>query len=400
MKKRSIFLLLLVLTLVLPLVSASAATYYYVSGTSSLKIREKPDSTAKVKDSYRADFAVVSYKKYNTDWAYVHFSDGAEGYVMRKYLKSSSTSTMYVTKDKTPLRGGPATSFSQTGTLYQGDKVKVLTSGATWSYVSGDAGTGYVKKSLLSSKAVKKSGNAGTPYTAYVNNPAGRTVNVRKGAGTNYAVLTELDPGTEVTVEEVSGSWSRISGPASGWMMKSYLSKTAPDPTPTLAPGETAAPTKNPTAGKIRYITSPNGKSVNVRHGPSEKGYAVRASLDVGTEVTVVSSENGWSKIKCGVLTGYVKNEYLTSKKPGTTNTPKPGETPAPTKAPYKSFTGTIASSNGKSVNVRRAAGTGYATITQIKDGEKVTVVDESGNWYKITYDGITGYVMKEYVKK
>ena len=123
MKKRSVLLVLLAVMITLPLFPASAATYYYVNGTSFLRIRELPDSGARVKDSYRQDFAVVSYKKYDANWAYVHFSDGAEGYVMRKYLKSSSTSTAYVTKDGASMRSGPSASFKQTATLYQGDKV-------------------------------------------------------------------------------------------------------------------------------------------------------------------------------------------------------------------------------------------------------------------------------------
>lgn len=395
MKKRSLLSLLLVLALLLPLASASAATYYYVSGTSSLKIRELPDANARVKDSYRADFAVVSYKKYDTNWAYVHFSDGAEGYVMRRYLKSSSSSTAYVKADETPLRAGPAASFSKTADLAQGDKVKVLTQGSVWSYISAPGGTGYVRRSQLSAKYVKKSPNAGTPYAAWVSNPNGNSVNVRRGPGKGYAVDGELVPGTPVTVEKVEGNWSLITGPVSGYMMSRYLSRT----TVTPAPGTTPTP-KPSSSGKVRYITSPNGKAVNMRHGPSEKGYAVRATLEVGSAVTVVSSEKGWSKIKAGVVTGYVRNEFLTSVKPGTTATPKPGTTPVPPKPAFKSFTGTIVSSNGKAVNLRRDAGTGYATVTQIQPGEKVKVTDEKGNWYKVTYGGSTGYVKKEFIKK
>ena len=404
MKKRSVLLLLLVLVLTvtsLPLTAANAATYYYISGTSYLKIREAPDSGALVLDSYRADFAVVSYKKYDSTWAYVHFSDGQKGYVMRKYLKSSTTSNAWVTTDDIPLRSGPAVTFQSTGTLFQGDKVRVLTRGAVWCYISGNAGTGYVKKSLLSNKAVKKSGNAAVPYTAYVQNPTGRTVNVRFGPGTNYGVDDELAPGTKVTVERINGSWSEISGPASGWMMSRYLTKTPPEPTPTLAPGETATPAPTKTTSSVRYITSPNGKSVNVRHGPSEKGYAVMFTLDVGTEVVLKHTENGWSYIYAGFASGYVKNQYLTSRKPGTTPTPKPGETPEPTKAPFKSFKAYIYNENGRSVNIRQDAGTGYATVGQLKSGTKIKVMDEKGDWYYITdNDGITGYVMKQYVSK
>lgn len=403
MKKRSLLLFFLVLTLLCPLVSASAATYYYVHGTSFVKIRELPDSGARVKESYRADFAVVSYKKYDATWAYVHFSDGAEGYVMRKYLKSSSTSTAYVKSDDSALRAGPATSFAQTATLYQGDRVRVLSSGSSWSYVTADAGTGYIRKSLLSSKAVKKSGNAATPYTAYIRNPAGRTVNVRQGAGKGYAVAGELNPGTEVTVEHINGSWSRISSPLAGWVMNTYLTKTAPAPTPTLEPGTTPTPTKDPEAGKVRYITSKNGKGVNVRRGPSEKGYAVAITLPVGTKVTLLSTDkNGWCKIKSSAMlgTGYVKKEYLSKRQPGVTATPGPGETPKPTKEPFNSFAAAIVNPNGRKVNIRRDAGMGYATITQLEPGTGLTVIDEKGSWYKVEFPGGTGYVKKEYVQK
>ena len=401
MKKRSLILILMVLSLLLPLTSSSAATYYYVSGTSSVKLRESPSTNAAVKDSYRADFTVITYKKYDATWAYVHFSNGEAGYVMRKYLKASSTSTAYVTKDDTALRSGPATSFEKTSTLYQGDKVRVLTSGSTWSYVSGSAGTGYVKKSLLSSQSVPKSGNAGTPYKAYVVNANGRTVNVRRGPGTNNPVDGELAPGTEITVEHVNGSWSQITGPVSGWMMNRYISKTEPEPTPTLEPGTTPTPTKNPEAGKVRYLTAKSGSTVNIRRGPSEKGYAVAIALPIGTKVTLISSENGWSKIKSDKMvgSGYVKNQFLTSRVPGTTATPKPGETPKPTKEPFVSFSSVVINPNDRTVNVRTGPSTSYATITQLNPGTSVTVHDESGSWYKISFDGGSGWMMKDYIK-
>lgn len=404
MKKRFTLLLtalVLLATMVLP-IAASAATYYYVSGTSSVKLRANPNTDAETKSVYRKDFAVVSYKKYDKNWAYVHLSDGGQGYMMTKYLKASSSFTGYIRKDDTPLRSGPAETYGQSATLYQGDKVKVMTHGNTWSYVSGTAGTGYVKNTQISSTEVKRSGNAGTPYTAWVVNPNNRTVNVRVGPGKKYAIDVELDPGTQVTVEHVENGWCELSEPVSGWMMSNYLTKTPPAPTPTLAPGETPTPTKAPTTSKrIRYITSPNGKSVNVRHGPNEKGYAVVATIAVGSEVTVLSSENGWSRITgSGITSGYVKNSYLTSLKPGTTRTPKPGETPKPTKEPFASFTGTVYSENGRSVNLRQGAGMGYATLTQVPSGTQVTVSDETSGWYKVSFDEFSGWMKKEYVKK
>ena len=474
MKKRSVLLLVLVLALALPIVSASASTHYYISGTSFLKIRELPDSGARVKDSYRADYAVASYKKYNADWAYVSFSNGESGYVMRRYLKASKSYTGYITKNDTALRTGPAASFSESASLAQGTKVTVLTSGSAWSYISTGKGTGYVKKSLISTKPVKKNPY---PYTAYVQNPAGRTVNVRKGAGKNYAVLTELDIGQPVTVIGVSGRWYHISDPTSGWMLGVYLTRTAPSgkssssssssssavryitspngksvnvrrgpsekgygvmislpvgtkverisstdsgwtkisysgmkgdgyvkteylttKKPAAEPTPKSGSSSSSTSSKTRYITSPDGKSVNVRRGPSTTAYAVMISLKVGTKVELLSSSGGWSKIDYSGMkgTGYVKDEYLTATKPGTTPAPTPKPTPDPDG--FKSFKATVFSGEGRYVNLRADAGTAYSTVTQILSGTRVKVIGEKGDWYKISYNGMEGYMMKKYV--
>ena len=66
-------------------------------------------------------------------------------------------------------------------------------------------------------------------------------------------------------------------------------------------------------ADTTKYVTPSEG--LNVRKGPSTS-YAKIAKLSKGTEVTVISTSNGWSKIKSGNTTGYVSSEYLSSKKP------------------------------------------------------------------------------------
>ncbi len=404
MKKRSVLLILLALIVILPIMvpySASAATYYYVSGTSSLKLREGPTTDSAVRGTYGTDYAVVSYKKYDKDWAYVHFSDGSGGYVMRSYLKASSTSVAYIRRDETSLRSGPAASYGETALLYQGDKVKLLTRGAAWSYISASAGTGYVLNSSLSESFIEKSGNANMPHPAWVTNPNGRPVNVRVGPSTKDAVAYEIDPGTEVLVVHADGSWSEISGPVSGWMMSRYLTEVPPAPMPSPAPGTDSLPTREPAKQKnIRYIDSPDGKSVNVRHGPSEKGYAIVATIADGAQVEVLSIENGWSKITgSGITSGWVKSKFLTSRKPGETPTPKPGETPTPPKEPFLEFKATVYNENNRPVNLREAPGTSYATVTQINPGQQVNVIDESGSWYKITYQNYTGWMKKEFIR-
>lgn len=62
-------------------------------------------------------------------------------------------------------------------------------------------------------------------YTRYVNTNS-LNLNVRSGVGINYNVIGSLAKGTQVTVAEANGNWSRITSPLSGWVSSEYLSTT------------------------------------------------------------------------------------------------------------------------------------------------------------------------------
>ena len=63
-------------------------------------------------------------------------------------------------------------------------------------------------------------------YTRYVSTSS-KNLNVRSGAGTGYSIVGSLRKGTQVTVAESNGSWSRIISPASGWVSNTYLSSSS-----------------------------------------------------------------------------------------------------------------------------------------------------------------------------
>lgn len=68
----------------------------------------------------------------------------------------------------------------------------------------------------------ENTGNVTTStYTRYVNTNS-KNLNVRSGAG-YYSIIGSLAKGTQVTVAETNGSWSRITNPTSGWVSSSYL---------------------------------------------------------------------------------------------------------------------------------------------------------------------------------
>lgn len=71
----------------------------------------------------------------------------------------------------------------------------------------------------------ENTGNVTTStYTRYVSTNS-KNLNVRSGAG-YYSIIGSLAKGTQVTVAETNGSWSRITSPILGWVSSSYLSSS------------------------------------------------------------------------------------------------------------------------------------------------------------------------------
>ena len=52
----------------------------------------------------------------------------------------------------------------------------------------------------------------------------------------------------------------------------------------------------------------------------------------------------------------------------------------------------------GNGVNFRSGPGTGYSIYSCLPRGTFVTVDSAEGSWYKITYNGVTGYMSSDYV--
>ena len=81
-----------------------------------------------------------------------------------------------------------------------------------WIY-SNDNGTGNNNTTTNNTNTVN--------YTRYV---ATQSLNLNVRSSPNGSVKSSLKKGTQVTVTEISGDWSRISSPTSGWVSSSYLS--------------------------------------------------------------------------------------------------------------------------------------------------------------------------------
>ncbi len=128
------------------------------------------------------------------------------------------------------------------------------------------------------------------------------------------------------------------------------------------------------------------GASLNVRTGAWG---SIVGQLSHGSKVTIIGSNGDWFKISYNGATRYVHKNYV-----NTTGHKASGK--APTKGVSgASRTGTVTTS-GYTLNVR--SGPWGTIVGSLSDNAKVTIVGQSGDWYKISYKGATRYVHKKYV--
>ena len=130
---------------------------------------------------------------------------------------------------------------------------------------------------------------ADSALTRYVISPNGATVNMRSGPGTKYSVVTRIKSGSEVEYVETEDGWCLVHYKGkSGYVDASFIQASLPQkatntPKPTSTPKVTSAPT-------LAYITSTNGKPVNLRSGAG-RSYNAVGTAEVGKAVTVLEKE-------------------------------------------------------------------------------------------------------------
>ena len=50
------------------------------------------------------------------------------------------------------------------------------------------------------------------------------------------------------------------------------------------------------------------------------------------------------------------------------------------------------------SLNMRKSASSDSKVVGTLREGDKVTIKDSKGSWYKVSKGGKTGYVYKKYI--
>ncbi|MFY4774796.1 SH3 domain-containing protein [Metabacillus sp. RGM 3146] len=192
------------------------------------------------------------------------------------------------------MRTGPGTNYSVAGTFPMGEKASVLDMNGSWVKVSYNGLEGWILSDYIRSSSVK---GAYTENSVQNENKTGTvtvpTLNVRDTYSINGRIIDTIASGTEVTILEEQGSWSKISygSGQTGWTSSQYMQGSGN--------GES-----NSTDQKQSLSIRNDG--TNIRSLPSTSS-SVIASANEGESYTIIQKEGDWYKITLtDGRTGYV----------------------------------------------------------------------------------------------
>lgn len=124
---------------------------------------------------------------------------------------------------------------------------------------------------------------------------------------------------------------------------------------------------------------------LNIREDANEGSEIVgKLPKNAGSEVLEVSEDGQWYTIKSGKVKGYVKAEYLLT-----------GEDANSKAEEVKSEMATV---NTTTLKVRMEPSTDAKVLTLIPIEEELEVLEDDGEWVKVTVDSDEGYISKDYV--
>ena len=207
------------------------------------------------------------------------------------------------------------------------------------------------------------------------------SLNVRSGAGTSYSVIGSLKNGTSVEIVGTSGNWYKIKyGNDYGYVSKDYVTLNSSSNSNTGNTSNSGS-TNNTPATSTTKGTVKVSDSLNVRSGAGTS-YSVVGSLKNGTSVEIVETSGNWYKIKYGNGYGYVSKDYITLQNRSIAENTITKE-------------GTVVT---VALKVRESNNFDSNVIGTIAMGQKVSVIEDDNEWGKISYKGIDGYILNEYI--
>ena len=351
------------------------------------------------------------------EWYQVRYG-GKTGYLMAQYLtletergsadsgESASEELYAAAKSGTAsvrvnMRKEAGTSSDIVKVIAKGASISVLGETGGWYKVSAGGKEGYISKSYVTMDSAAGDASSGSDevklYDEAVSGQTTDRVNMRKEASTGASIAKVIAKGGSVSVLGETGSWYKVSaGGREGYIAKAYIS---------LEGDQAASGESTDAVVPEDFVSYPAARTgsvtarVNMRESAST-GASVAKVLNANTSVTVLGEQGGFYQVKYGDAIGYIAKSYVVLGTTGEStddNTTDDNTTEdTGSIAGETLYTATKAAVTTVKVNMRREP-EGDVLFT-LPEGTGVTLIGETGSWYKAIYSSSTGYISKAYV--
>ncbi|WP_283686358.1 SH3 domain-containing protein [Clostridium perfringens] len=198
---------------------------------------------------------------------------------------------------------------------------------------------------------------------------------LRKGADSSHEIITSIPRGARVNIiDKVSDNWYKVG-------YKDFVGYVEAKDIRVLG--------DNLNQDNVGLISA---NQLNVRTSPNENGQVI-GTLYKNNNVNVLDkSIDGWYKIDFNGRRAYVSSKYV--------NLISYKNNEVKTEVKKDPIEGIGKVNINTALNVRQASTTNSRIIGSLKGGEKVNIISESNEFYKIEFNNSYGYVYSKYISK
>ena len=297
------------------------------------------------------------------------------------------------------VRSAANTNSTVLGTLRNGSIFDIISKSGSWYEINYNGGSGFVHEDYV--KEITESSTVSA--TGKVVNVTSN-LRVRSGASTSASVLGYITNNTSVSIVGVEGSWYKIKyNSGYGYVHKDYISVDGSSSDNTNNNASDGNNNSSETViNKTGYVYNVSS-ALNVRSEASTSS-TVLGTLYSGSSVNIIGESGSWYKITYNSSTAYVHKDYITENKPSS-GSDNNSSTSNDSVSNGNSSSSEVMNETGVVVNVssnlrvRKEASSSSLVLGYLLNNQTVTIIGKEGNWYKINFNGSTGYVSADYVK-
>ncbi|EOP63501.1 SH3 domain-containing protein [Bacillus cereus] len=309
---------------------------------------------------------------------------------------ASNNSSYTVNASVLHVRAGSSTSHDVISRVYNGQSLNVIGEENGWFKINHNGQTGYVSGEFVSKNGAKTNNNLSTGGN---NKVTADVLRVRTAPNTSSSVSGRVYEGQTLNVIGEENGWVKINhNGQTGYVSSQFVSGASSNTGSTSNNNNSNnEATVQPASGNYTV----NVSSLRVRTGPSTSHPTV-GSVKQGQVVQVVGEVQDWFKINYAGQTAYLSKDYVT--KGGSNENVTQGNNQEQNNKPEQNKDVTVQTGgtyvvNATSLRVRTGPAAYHSVIGGVLNGTTLNVVGSENGWFKVNYQGKTGYVSSEFVK-